>query len=139
MVAAALALGGVVYGLVQSRQAQVAQQATETELLTAPDVQTYSATMNDGGQISFVVSRGLNRAMFVGKDLPAVGADQSYQLWTLEGERPIADNLVAGGGDRKEFFRETLSGVTGLAVSIEDAGGAQQPNPATIQVVTELA
>jgi Anti-sigma-K factor rskA/Putative zinc-finger len=138
VVAAALALGGVVYGLVQARQAQVAQQAAETELLTAPDVRTYTATMKDGGQISFLVSRSLNRAMFVGKDLPAVGADQTYQLWTLEGERPIPDNLVAGGGDRKEFFRETLSGVTGLAVSIEDASGAQQPTPATIQVVTEL-
>jgi hypothetical protein len=95
--------------------------------------------MKDGGQVSFVVSRNLNRAMFIGKDLPAVGADQTYQLWTLEGQRPIPDNLVAGGGDREEFFRETLSGVTGLAVSVEAAGGAQQPNPSTIQVVTELA
>jgi len=139
VVAAALALGGVVHGLVQSRQAQVAQQAAETELLTAPDVKTYTATMKDGGQISFVVSRSLNRAMFIGKDLPAIEADQTYQLWTLEGQRPIPDNLVAGGGDRKEFFRDTLSGVTGLAVSVEAAGGAQQPNPSTIQVVTELA
>jgi anti-sigma-K factor RskA len=139
VVAAALALGGVVYGLVQARQVQVAQQAAEAELLTAPDVRTYTATMKDGGQISFVVSRSLDRAMFIGKDLPAVGADQTYQLWTLEGERPIPDNLVAGGGDRKEFFRETLSGVTGLAVSIEAASGAQQPTPSAIQVVTELA
>jgi hypothetical protein len=139
VVAAALALGGVVYGLVQARQAQVAQQAAETELLTAPDVQTYAATMKDGGQISFVVSRSLNRAMFIGKDLPAVGADQTYQLWTLEGQSAIPDNLVPGGGDRKEFFSETLSGVTGLAVSIENASGAQQPNPSTIQVVTELS
>jgi anti-sigma-K factor RskA len=138
VVAAALALGGVVYGLVQSRQAQVAQQAAETELLTAPDVKTYTATMKDGGQISFVVSRSLNGAMFIGNDLLAVGADQTYQLWTLEGQRPSPDNLVAGGGDRKEFFRDTLSGVTGLAVSVEAAGGAQQPNPSTIQVVTEL-
>jgi hypothetical protein len=139
VVAAALALGGVVYGLVNARQAQVAQQAAATELLTAPDVRTYTATMKDGGQISFVVSRSLNRAMFIGKDLPAVGADQTYQLWTLEGQHPIPDNLVAGGGDRQEFFRETLSGVTGLAVSVENAAGAQQPNPSTIQVVTELA
>jgi anti-sigma-K factor RskA len=139
VLAAAVALGGVVYTLVQTRQAQVAQQAAETELLTAPDVQTYSATMKDGGQISFVVSRSLDRAMFIGKDLPTVGADQTYQLWTLEGERPIPDNLVAGGGDRQEFFRETLSGVTGLAVSVEDAGGAQQPTPSTIQTVTELS
>jgi len=139
VVAAALALGGVVYGLVQSRQAQVAQQAAETELLTAPDVRTYSATMKDGGEVSFVVSKSLNRAMFVGKDLPAVGSDRTYQLWTLEGKQAIPDNLVAGGGDRKEFFRETLSDVTALAVSIEDEGGAQQPNPATIQVVTDLS
>ena len=138
VVAAALALGGVVYGLVNARQAQVAQQAAETELLTAPDVKTYSATMKDGGQISFVVSKSLNRAMFIGKDLPAVGADRTYQLWTLEGQRAIPDSTVPGGGDRKEFFRETLSGVTGLAVSVEAAGGAQQPTPAAIQVVTEL-
>src|SRR5688572_25454003 len=140
---AAVALGGVVYTLVQSRQAQVAQQAAqraaETELLTAPDVQTYSATMKDGGQISFVVSRSLDRAMFIGKDLPTVGADRTYQLWTLEGERAIPDNLVAGGGDRQQFFRETLSGVTGLAISVEAAGGAQQPTPSTIQTVTELS
>jgi hypothetical protein len=77
--------------------------------------------------------------MFIGKDLPAVGTDQTYQLWTLEGQSAIPDNLVAGGGDRKEFFREPLSGVTGLAVSIENASGAQQPNPSTIQVVTELS
>ncbi|HEY6683752.1 MAG TPA: anti-sigma factor [Propionibacteriaceae bacterium] len=139
VVAAAVALGGVVYTLVQARQAQVAQQAAETELLTAPDVQTYSATMKDGGQISFVVSRSLNRALFIGKDLPAVGSDRTYQLWTLEGERAIPDNLVAGGGDRKEFFREPLSGVTSLAVSIEAAGGAQQPTPSTIQTVTPLS
>jgi hypothetical protein len=139
VVAAAVALGGVVYTLVQSRQAQVAQQAAETELLTAPDVRTYTATMKDGGQISFVVSRSLNRALFIGKDLPAVGSDRTYQLWTLEGERAIPDNLVAGGGDHKEFLRETLSGVTSLAVSIEAAGGAQQPTPSTIQTVTQLA
>ena len=138
VVAAALALGGVVYGLVNARQAQVAQQAAETELLTAPDVKTYSTTMKDGGQISFVVSKSLNRAMFIGQDLPAVGADRTYQLWTLEGQRAIPDNTVPGGGSRKEFFRETLSGVTGLAVSVEAAGGAQQPTPAAIQVVTEL-
>jgi Anti-sigma-K factor rskA/Putative zinc-finger len=138
VLAAAVALGGAVYTLVQGRQAQVAQQTAETELLTAPDVQTYSATMKDGGQISFVVSRSLDRALFIGKDLPSVGADRTYQLWTLEGEQAIPDNLLAGGGDRKQFFRETLSGVTGLAVSIEAAGGAEQPTPSAIQVVTEL-
>jgi hypothetical protein len=138
VMAAALALGGVVYGLVQSQQAQVAQQTAATELLTAPDVRTYSTTMKDGGQISFVVSKSLNRAMFIGKDLPAVGNDQRYQLWTLEGERAIPDNLVAGGGDRQQFFRGAVDGVTGLAVSVEDAAGAQQPNPSTIQAVTEL-
>ena len=88
VMAAAVALGGVVYTLVQSRQAQVAQQAAETELLTAPDVQTYSATMKDGGQISFVVSRSLDRAMFIGKDLPTVGADRTLSAVDPRGRAP---------------------------------------------------
>ena len=136
VLAAAVALGGVVYTLVQARQAQVAQQAAETELLTAPDVQTYSTTMRDGGQISFVVSRSLDRALFIGKDLPAVGADRTYQLWTLEGQQASPDNLVAGGGDRRSSSAKPSVGDRPCG---QRRSCAQQPTPSTIQVVTELS
>ena len=138
VMAAALALGGVVYGLVQSRQAQVAQQTAATELLTAPDVRTYSTTMKDGGQISFVVSKSLNRAMFVGKDLPAVGNDKRYQLWTLEGQLRLpttwwpAAVIVSSSSARASVASRDWRSAS------RTPDGAQQPDPATIQAVTEL-
>ena len=77
--------------------------------------------MKDGGQIS---SRGLQEPRTAqclsARTCRQSATDKRYQLWTLEGQRAIADNLVAGGGDRQQFFREGLSGITGLAVSVED-------------------
>ncbi len=123
----ALSLGGWVFSLVREQQSQVADQALETQLFSAPDVEVHSATMKNGGKMSFVVSKGLNKAMFVSDNLPATGSDQTYQLWTLNAAGAVPDNLVAGGGSRKEWFKGDIAGSSGLAVSIEAAGGAQQP------------
>ena len=123
----ALSLGGWVFSLVREQQSQVADQALETQLFSAPDVEVHSATMKNGGKMSFVVSKGLNKAMFVSDNLPATGSDQTYQLWTLNAAGAVPDNLVAGGGSRKEWFKGDITGSSGLAVSIEPAGGAQQP------------
>lgn len=123
----ALSLGGWVFSLVREQQSQVADQALETQLFSAPDVEVHSATMKNGGKMSFVVSKGLNKAMFVSANLPATGNDKTYQLWTLNDAGAVPDNLVDGGGSRKQWFKGDVSGSSGLAVSIEPAGGAQQP------------
>jgi len=123
----ALSLGGWVFSLVREQQSQVADQALETQLFTAPDVEVHRSTMKNGGSMSFVVSKGLNKAMFVSDNLPATGNDQTYQLWTLNDAGAVPDNLVAGGGSRKQWFKGDVAGSSGLAVSIEASGGAQQP------------
>ena len=73
----ALGLGGVVFGLVQQRQSQIAQDTLETQLLSASDVQVVNTPSLNGGQVSFVASKSLNRAMFVATDLPETGAGQA--------------------------------------------------------------
>ena len=37
----------------------------------------------------------------------------------------VPDNLVAGGGSRKQWSEGVVAGSSGLAMSIEAAGGAQ--------------
>ena len=123
----ALSLGGWVFSLVREQHSQLAEQALETQLFSAPDVKVVSATMKNGAKMSFVVSKGLNKAMFVSENLPATGNDKSYQLWTLNAAGAVPDNLVDGGGSRKQWFKGDVAGSSGLAVSIEAAGGAQQP------------
>jgi hypothetical protein len=132
----AVALGGWVYTLVQQRQAQVAEAALETQLYSAPDVKIYPLRMQNGGQISFVVSKSLNRALFVSNDLPAVEAGKVYQLWTLA-PTPIPDERVPGGGSHKQWFRGQITGTAALAITIEPETGSGKPTP-PIQAAAEL-
>src|SRR4051794_19706211 len=60
----ALALGGVVFSLVQQRQAPVAAAQVDPSLLAAKDATIHSVTLTNGAQASFVVSKSQNRAVF---------------------------------------------------------------------------
>jgi len=117
----ALGLGGVVFGLVQQRQSQIAQDTLETQLLSASDVQVVNTPSLNGGQVSFVASKSLNRAMVVATDLPDAGSGKRYQLWTVNGV-PIADNQLDGGASTEQFFSGNIRDAAGLAMTIEDAG-----------------
>ncbi|MBA3527722.1 MAG: anti-sigma factor [Propionibacteriaceae bacterium] len=123
----ALALGGWVFNLVQERQAQVAESALETQLLSAPDLKVYTTTLN-GAKVSFVVSKSLNKAQFVGYNLPDPGQDKVYQLWTIDQAGPVADSVFAGGTSRKTWFTGDVHQAAALAVTVENQPGAQKPS-----------
>jgi hypothetical protein len=122
----AVALGGWVYTLVRERQAQVAEAALETQLYSASDVKIYPLRLPSGAQFSFVVSKSLDRALFVSNNLPATAPGTEYQLWTIA-PAPIPDNLLSGGGARKQWFRGQITGTAALAITIEPQGGSPQP------------
>jgi hypothetical protein len=123
----ALALGGVAYSVARQPQSLVAGASADTSLLAAPDAQILPVVLANGAQVSFVVSKTQNRALFVGGDLPSPGTGKTYALWTLRGSSATPDALVGGGTDVVQWFHGPVSGSTGVAVSIEDAGGARRP------------
>ncbi len=133
-VVVALALGGVVYQLAQQRQALVAQQQMlvagaqqETELLSAPDLEVVTSTV-DGAAVSYLVSRQRSQAMFVGTSLPSPGAGRTYQLWTVRGTTVTPDRLIGTGGTVRQWFDGAAADATQLAVSIEPSGGSTTPS-----------
>ncbi|MCW2811137.1 MAG: Anti-sigma-K factor RskA [Friedmanniella sp.] len=132
----ALGLGSWAFTLVQGRQAQVASVSLETQLLAAPDAKIYPTTMRNGAKVSFVVSASLNRAMFIGDNLPSPGAGKAYQLWTLDRQaKPVADQVVPDGSHEKQFLQGAVTTASGLAVTIEPAGGSIAPtSPAEASV-----
>ena len=86
MLIVAVGLGGVIYNLVQQREAAVAQAAFEQQLLRAEDVRVLVApTLQGGGRCTFIVSRNLNRALYLGTNMPDPGPGRHYQLWTATG------------------------------------------------------
>lgn len=127
-VVVALVLGGLVVGLQQQRQADVAAQSTaqrETDLLSAPDARVLTQTEGDA-RFSFVVSRQRNAALLITEGLPDPGPTKTYQLWTLQGRRALPDATMPGGVAR-QWFTGPIRESTSLAVTVEPNGGSAQP------------
>jgi anti-sigma-K factor RskA len=132
MLALAVGLGGVVYTLAQQRQAQIAQTALEQQLYSAPDAVTTTSPLPGGGQVTFIASRQLNRALFLGTDLPDPG-DSRYQLWTATGAdlqnlTGVSRDVQVAETDSgvKVFFSGDVAAADFLAVNLEPAGSAPQ-------------
>jgi anti-sigma factor RsiW len=142
----AVGLGGVIYTLVQQRQAQVAerkaevaQKTFEEQLLRAEDVRVVVApTLQGGGRCTFIVSQKLNRALYLGTNMPDPGQGRHYQLWTATGTRsninPELDNPVPNVRPWRQFFRGDVTQADFLAVSIE-ADGSTPAVPTSDQII----
>lgn len=141
-VVAALALGGWA-GVLQQRIGEVAartaaERAAETELFSAADVRVVSIEVPGGGRASYTVSREQDRAMLAGA-LPATAPGKQYQLWTMDVDdsgAPVAESIrpnvpFDGGQDLRVLFAG-VSDSEALAITVEDAGGAQTPTATTL-------
>jgi anti-sigma factor RsiW len=131
MLALAVGLGGVVYSLVQQRQAQVAQITLEEQLYAAPDARTVTVPLKTGGQVTFIASKQLDRALFIGTALPDPGPDNRYQLWTGTGDPTVQNGITGVARDNqvadtdsgaKVFFSGRVTTADFLAVNVEPAG-----------------
>jgi anti-sigma factor RsiW len=142
----AVGLGGVIYGLVQQHQSQVADQkaqaaakAYEEQLLRAEDAKVIVApTLQGGGRCTFIVSKKLNRALYLGTNMPDPGQGRHYQLWTVTGTKsknaPKLDNPVPSVRPWRQYFRGDVADADFLAVSIE-ADGTTPSAPTANQII----
>lgn len=130
----ALSVGGWAINLVQDRQAQVAEAGLLTELMTAPDRKDYTKNLN-GTPVVFVVSKDLNKAIMLARDVPTPGADKTYQLWTLQGSEAIPDNTFGAAETQQTWLSGDIHQADGIAVTIEQDGGAEKP---TTRPITQI-
>lgn len=140
----ALALGFTVFSLARQRtivaepapSASVAQ--VDPSLLAAPDVRIRRATLPNGAQVSFVVSKSQSRAAFVSADLPSPGVGNQYQLWTLKGDTVVRpDSTLPGGQNQVQLFTGPINDSTALAVNIEPTGS--KPSAPTTPVLGSVS
>lgn len=122
----AVALGGWGYSLQQDRQAQVAQQHAEAELLSAPDVQVHAVTLADGSTGSYVVSPSQDRGLFTSSATSSAPQGHTYQVWTVHDGQAVGSGLFEGDGQIRIWI-ENVSGAEAVAITIEPAGGSRQP------------
>jgi anti-sigma factor RsiW len=132
----ALAFSGWVYVSWQQNKTQVTETQQETEVLTAPDVKVYPTTVK-GEQVSFIVSKELNRALFIANNLPNPDSGRTYQLWKLNGDVVEPAGLVREGGDVRESIRG-VNEADSLALTQEPGpdGSKTTPTPPLLAEVS---
>nr|MDQ4008010.1 anti-sigma factor [Actinomycetota bacterium] len=103
------------------------------------DAETTTADLRGGGTLTVIRSGELGRAVVLGDDLPAIGAERVYQLWLLdrEGNARSADVLIGGAdvGGRGRLVRDLRPGDR-IAITREPAGGSEQPTTPPLGVVS---
>ncbi|MFE5735469.1 anti-sigma factor domain-containing protein [Streptomyces sp. NPDC056528] len=146
--AAAVALGGV--ALWQHSRAEDARaRATLVEerahgdasaladVLTAPDAALHTERLNDGTTVAVVVSRGQDRAAFTARDLPALTGGRVYELWYAAeaGDLRPAGLLPGTGRAAARLLEGPLGDAVAVGVTVEPAGGSEQPTTEPLGIV----
>lgn len=137
--ALALALGGVLVLEHQRTNDLQAENSRVATILGADDLVTSKTQAADGGQVSFTWSASHDEGVVSSSGLPALDEDHAYQLWTLQGDEATPAGLldVPDAGD--ESGTQVVSGLAGadeLALTVEPAGGSEQPTSAPVAALT---
>ncbi|MBP5859837.1 anti-sigma factor [Streptomyces sp. LBUM 1478] len=141
--AAAAALGGTTVWQYQ-RAEEAVDQARRAErgadeiaaVLAAPDARSRSSELTAGASGTVVVSRNLDRAVFVASGLARPSADKVYQLWfDDDGTMRSAGLMDPRRRDQTVLMRGALDGASGMGVTLEPAGGSKQPTSAPLAVM----
>ena len=125
--AAALAVAAVILVLVavagatseEDRIDDVFAASDRIDLPVSGD--TFSAT--------FTYSLDLERGVFDSGSIPPIAQEQTYQLWLIDAGNAISAGILSlqGDGPSRMLVEGDVMGGTTLGVTIEPAGGSQQP------------
>ncbi|MGW2347120.1 anti-sigma factor [Streptomyces sp. NPDC001661] len=141
--AGAAALGGTT--LWQHQQATTARQETQdarqqasqiAAVLSAPDAKATSAAVGGGAHGSVIVSHNSDKAVFVASGLAKPPQGKVYQLWFADGDhmRP-AGLLDSTRSDQSVLMTGTVAKASGMGLTIEPAGGSQQPTTSPLALM----
>ena len=85
----------------------------------------------DGQTFAQAVVRPDGEGYLVRHNLPPLADDRTYQVWALLGDRPVSVGVL-GSDPGVAPFTMAVEGVSALAVTAENAGGAAAPTGAPL-------
>ncbi|MFJ8886172.1 anti-sigma factor domain-containing protein [Streptomyces sp. NPDC102402] len=142
-VAAAAAFGGVAVWQNQVAQdarqeAAQAQQHNEqvARVLTAADATTSTSDLANGARGTVVVSKSVNRAVFLASGLTRPPSGKVYELWYNDGDamRP-AGLMNPSATDDAVLMDGPVDGASGMGITVEPEGGSEQPTTEPLALV----
>ncbi|MFE8936188.1 MULTISPECIES: anti-sigma factor [unclassified Streptomyces] len=146
--AAAVALGGIAVwqhsraedaraGVARAEERARGYGSAFADVLTASDAVLHSERLDDGTAVAVVVSRDQNRAAFTARGLPALASDRVYELWyaVAAGDLRPAGLLPGTGEAATRLLEGPLGDAVAVGITVEPAGGSQQPTTEPLGIV----
>jgi anti-sigma-K factor RskA len=134
---ACLVVAGVMGGLTVRAQhrADRAEAAARqlTDVLAAPDVRQAQGRATTGGTGTVVASRTKGKAVVILAGVRALPTSQTYELWLMGPAKPRPAGLLRDSG--KPVVAAGLGDATQVGVTVEPAGGSQQPTTPPVLTV----
>jgi anti-sigma-K factor RskA len=127
---------------VTTLRAQLAEQQSLVAVLYAPDTRIVPLALaadptTNQGYLIFDPNQA--RGVIKATDLAALPQDKTYQLWMIADNQPESVGLLrtdtAGSGAVEIQAQRPLSQYEAFGISVEPAGGSQQPSTTPIVVV----
>ncbi|TFC96258.1 MULTISPECIES: anti-sigma factor [Cryobacterium] len=128
--AVALFAGGTFVGQsLESGQFEQDQAAGLVQITAAADTQRASARTTDGQEATLVWSEQSGLSALLIDDLPALSAEQDYQLWYIGGSGPVPAGTFdsSGTGTVWRVLDGSLTAGDTIGVTVEPKGGSKQP------------
>ncbi|WP_432196292.1 anti-sigma factor [Streptomyces sp. bgisy027] len=119
----------------EARQARASADELAA-VLTAPDARTGTARLAGGATGAVVVSRSLDRAVFVSSGMAEPPRGRVYQLWFDDrGTMRPAGLMDPRRADQTVLLRGAVDGAHGMGITVEPAGGSPEPTSAPVAVM----
>jgi anti-sigma-K factor RskA len=130
--AAVIAIGGTVLAM-----NLIAEPSPVDQIVAAVDYERVSTAVEGGGTVVAIWSESLERAAVTVRDLDALPADRTYQLWFIDeaGEAASAGTLDAGIGPQTVVLTGDMDPGDAIGITIEPAGGSVSPTTNPIVVI----
>jgi anti-sigma-K factor RskA len=100
------------------------------QIEAAPDAQSETVALSDGGEATAHWSESVGKAVLVSDGLPSITNDESFQLWVVrDGAATSAGTFTADGGTATTLLDGAVEEGDLIAVTIEPAGGSPTGQP----------
>jgi anti-sigma-K factor RskA len=134
--AAILLIAGTIVGVNWAGPNGWGAQREMAAIASAPDVQSTTQQVADGGEVTLYWSADEGRSAVVVEGLPDVGAESTYELWYIDDSGAASAGTFDVEGDEtwRVLDGQFAPGVA-VGVTVEPAGGSPQPTTEPIVVI----
>jgi len=109
------------------QSAQAGPSSAVTAALHAPGHRLITLDASSQKELAQVVVVPSGQGYLVSSKLPSLAGDRTYQLWAVEGNRPISLGLLGASPSHAAFTMAGSTRPSHLSITAEPAGGSVSP------------